>query len=138
MDAPVLRSMAKTHKPPGDNGVPKSRLIVGASKGLTTPLGELLLDLIELVSRIEHDSNEAQSTEEILRKISEANERLRKEIVKDIALGSMDLVALYPSLDQTKSAEIVAEAIMGSDVVYCGVDYYMAGVYLANIWDKKG
>ena len=133
MDAPVLRATAKTHKPPGDNGVPKSRPIVGASKGLTTPLGELLSDLIEPISRMDGESQEAQSTEEVLRMISEANTRLKKEGVSDLALGSMDVVALYLSLDQKRSAEIVAEAIMESDVKYCGVDMDMAGVYLATI-----
>ena len=43
------------------------------------------------------------------------------------------MVALYPSLDQKRSAEIVAEAIMESDVKYSGVDMDMAGVYLATI-----
>ena len=57
MEAPTLRSMAKTHKATGDNGVPKSRPIVGASKGLTTPLGELLSDLIEPVSRMNEESD---------------------------------------------------------------------------------
>ena len=39
-DPPVMRCTAKTHKPVGPGGVPKSRPIVGASKGLTTGLGE--------------------------------------------------------------------------------------------------
>lgn len=110
---------------------------MGASKELTTPLGELLSDLIEPISRMEENSDEAQSTEEILWKISDANQRLRSEGVSDIALGSMDFIALYPSLDQTKSAEIVAEALVGSEVKYSGVDLDIAGVYLANVWDKN-
>ena len=32
----------------GTNGVPKSRLIVGATKGLTTALGEMISALLSL------------------------------------------------------------------------------------------
>ena len=45
-DAPGMRATAKTHKGPGEDGVPKSRPIVRACRGLTTPLGELISDLI--------------------------------------------------------------------------------------------
>ena len=55
---------AKTHKATGENNILKSHLIVGASKGLTTPLGELLSDLVELISRMREESDEAQSTED--------------------------------------------------------------------------
>ena len=137
MEAPTLRSTAKTHKATGDNGVPKSRPIVGASKGLTTPLGELLSDLIEPLSRMNEDSDEAQSTEEVMRKIEEANKILAEKGVNDISLGSMDVVALYPSLDQEESAKIVAESIMESEIDIEGMDLDIAGVYLATVWDKE-
>ena len=39
-DPPVLRAVAKTHKATHPQDVPKSRTIVGAARGLTTPLGE--------------------------------------------------------------------------------------------------
>ena len=45
-DVPVLRCVAKTHKA-AQNGVPKSRPIVGASHGLSTAIGELISDIIE-------------------------------------------------------------------------------------------
>ena len=137
MDAPVLRATAKTHKKVGEEGIPKSRPIVGASKGLTTPLGELLSDLIEPVSRMNQDSQEAMSTEEVLRKITDTNKSLREERVESIALGSMDVVALYPSIDQVLSAKIVAETIIESEIEYVGVDMSMAGIYLATIWTKE-
>ena len=50
-----------------------------------------------------------------------------------MAIRSMDVVALYPSLDQEESARIVAESIIESDVQYDGVDYDIAGVYLATV-----
>ena len=36
----------------------------------------------------------------MLRMVGDVNDRFKKERVKDIALGLMDVVALYPSLDQ--------------------------------------
>ena len=43
--------------------------------------------------------------------ISDANKRLKVNEVKDVALGSMDAVALYPSIGQILSAKIVAKLI---------------------------
>ena len=137
MDAPALRATAKTHKQSGEGGVPKSCSLEGAIKGLTTPLSEMLSDLIEPISRMDHDSNEAQSTEEVLRMIAEANQKLSVDNVRDVALGSMDVVALYPSLDQDEFAKIVADHIMESEVDFAGVDFDIAGVYLATVWSKE-
>ena len=38
----------------------------------------------------------------------------------------MDVVALYPFIDQIESAKIVADAIIESEVKYTGVDMSMA------------
>ena len=75
---PILRCVAKTHKPARPDGVPKSRPIVRAAKGLTTALEEMISDILELMSRIEDEEDvEALSTEELLRNIQEANDRLK-------------------------------------------------------------
>ena len=73
-DPPVLRATAKTHKE--DEKLPMSHLIVGASRGLTTPLGETLSDLIEPVAKARTHKWEAQSTEDVLRMIENTNKRL--------------------------------------------------------------
>ena len=83
--------MAKTHKATDPEGNPKSRPIVGAARGLTTPLGEQLSDFLEPVARSRDQIWEAQSTEEVLRKIKEANQVLRENKVKDFMLGSLDV-----------------------------------------------
>ena len=78
-DPPFMRCTAKTHKPVGPEGVPKSRPIVGASKGLTTALGELVSDILEPVARVEPDPKEAQSTEELMSAIKEAKPQNERE-----------------------------------------------------------
>ena len=49
---------------------------------------------------------EAQSTEELLRCIEEANQRLKEVDPERVMVGSMDVTALYPSLDQKESARM--------------------------------
>ena len=50
---------------------------------------------------------------------------------------SMDVIALYPSLDQTEAASVVAEEIIYSGVVYEGADVQLAAVYLAIVLSKE-
>ena len=88
-DPPTLRAVAKTHKPPDKEGCPKSRPIVGACRGLTTPLGEILSDIIEPVSMARETVWESQSTEEVLRKIKEANSALKEGGASRIMVGSL-------------------------------------------------
>ena len=96
-DPPNLRCVAKTHKPVGKDGIPKSRPIVGATKGLTTAIGELISDIVEPITRSQEDSSEAQSTEELLNKIQEANLRLQsKEMLnKEVMVGSISVVSKH-------------------------------------------
>ena len=58
-DSPVLRAVAKTHKPPENDGCPKSRPIVRAARGLTAPLGELLSNTLEPVAQIKGEDLES-------------------------------------------------------------------------------
>ena len=67
-DLPIMRCLPK---PTGPEGIPKSRPVVGAAKGLTTAIGDLIADLIEPLAKIEPESTEAQSIEELLRRIQE-------------------------------------------------------------------
>ena len=120
-DPPVLRCVAKTHKPVGDNEVHKSRSTVGATKGLTTALGEMISDLIELITRMCPEQSEAQSMEELMREIQDTNSKIKDMSGKEIVVASMDVSALYPSLDQAESARIVKE-FMSPGLEIEGVD----------------
>ena len=67
-------------------------------------------DLIVPVSRMKGTSLEAQYTEEVLRLIEEANVKLRRENVESVALGSIDVKALYPSLRIKAAAKVEVAA----------------------------
>ena len=116
---------------------PTSKPIIGTSKGLTTPLGKLLADLIVPVTRIRETSKEAQSTEEVLRAIHATNKRLSDERVRDCVVGSMDVRALYPSLQIEAAAKVVMKQIQELDGVYDGADTILAGVYLATVLPRE-
>ena len=110
--------MAKTHKATDPEGTPKSRPIVGAARGLTTPLGEILSDFLEPVAKCRDIIWEAQSTEEVLRKIGEANQILEAQDIKEIMIGSLDVEALYPSIDQKEGPRLVSEEVRKSKLKF--------------------
>ena len=78
----------------GNDGIPKSWPIVGASKGLTTGLGEMISDMLEPVASSVEDPREAQSTKELMRSIMEANRGLAEESITHCLVDSMDVEAL--------------------------------------------
>ena len=69
----LVTPTAKTHKNTDKKELPKSWPIVGASRGLTTPLGEIVLDLAEPVAKVRPSQWEAQSMEYVLYKKEVAN-----------------------------------------------------------------
>ena len=136
-DPPTLRSAAKTHKPAQEDGTPKTRPIVAATRGMGTALGEILSDLVAPISRTRESQKECQSTEEMVTHIQEANKKIEESNKDSIMVGSMDVEALYPSIHQREGARIVAEEIVKSDIKYEGVDVRKAAVYLATTLDKE-
>ena len=127
--------MAKTHKQGGSDGVPKSRPIVGASKGHTTPLGELLSDLIEPVSRMNQDSQEAMSTEEVLRKITDTNKSLQgfqmspQDSKQDLLLFSL---VLFPEVLDHYASMPLSEQIWLSIRSTAICKLHTASSYISN------
>ena len=134
---PVMRCMAKTHKPVGANGVPKSRPVVGAAQGLTTAIGDLIADILEPLAKVEPEATEAQSTEELMRSIQDTNTALREVEEESVVLASMDVTSLYPSIDQEGAAVMVREAFEKSDLQVESVNYRTASLYLALTVPKE-
>ena len=50
---------------------------------------------------------------------------------KEVMVGSMDVMALYPSIDQVHSARIVREECLRSDLEVENIDWRAATLYLA-------
>ena len=66
---------------------------------------------MEPIAKSIKDSKEAQSTEEVMREIEDTNSYLYNT-ADDVVVGSMDVVALYPSIDQELGAKLVAEELI--------------------------
>ena len=104
---------------------------------MTTPLGETLSDLIEPVSKARQCQWEAQSTEEVIRKIEDTNEKLANLKIQDAVVGSLDVIALYPSIDQVEGPKTVAQEIRKSHLKFENIDLHLLGVYLGTRLSKE-
>ena len=72
-------------------------------------------DILEPLAKANEDPREAQSMEELMRSIKEANMRLSEVGRRDCLIGSMDVEAWYPSLDQRQSVKMVREEYIRSE-----------------------
>jgi hypothetical protein len=134
--APNMRAVPKTHKDPNKEGHPQSRPVVAADSGITTNGSEILSRLLKPISR-NTDSCEVLSTEEMLRTIDDTSESTRNRNVCDLIVASMDVKALYSSLDQQQSARDVAAEFLHSQMDIQDVDVRAAVVYIASTCTKK-
>ena len=58
-------------------------------------------------------------------------------VSEEFIIGSMDVKAMYPSLDIPFTVEKVCEVFQNSDVEIKGVDYHEVGLYIALKKNKK-
>ena len=105
--------------------------IVGEARSLTTYTGDIISDVIELLAKVKEQSLEAQSTEEVHKFIKDASAIALEQGTQDLMTAFMDVVTLYPSLDQKASVREVADKFMSSNLEVKGVNYRAAVVYIA-------
>ena len=101
----------------GDSGVPKGRPVCGATITMNQRMSDLLSDILAGVASSNASSTcEASSTEDFLSKIEEFNEGIRRGEIssEDLNLGSLDVSALFPSIEAVKSAKICIDAYVDS------------------------
>ena len=58
--------------------------------------------------------------------------RFKREELQDVAVGSMDVVTLYPSLDQKTIPRIVSKEVENSLVRCEEANLHIAGVFLVT------
>ena len=135
-DVPNLKLLPKVHKPPAPAGHPQSRPVVAAASGLSSRAGDLISDFLEPMIAADLPRQEDLSTEEVLSQLEEAQVEIKRLGLKDTMAGSLDVRALYPSLDQERAAESVAKFVRRSKVKVEGVDWREAQVFLASNMDE--
>ena len=116
-DPPPLYALRKDHKPHSEaESGPPTRPVCGATAAHNGKLSHLLSMVLKEVKRLDNDS--CESTEDILAEIQELNEKDSASIGQNekLVVGSLDVKALYPSIDVNFAAEVVAEELYRSDV----------------------
>ena len=122
-----LYTLRKDHKVYEDKEIgPPVRPVCGASAAFNSKFSHLISSLLKHVWK-ECDTA-CENTEEILAEIRDLNQQ---GIENDAVVGSLDVKALYPSLDVEFTAEIVAKEFRESQFEVEGVDYKELGLYLA-------
>ena len=98
---PQMTTTPKDHKPLPDSGVPKSRPLCNASQTINGRLSEAVSDTLSDMLAADGDSAEVVSTEDLLSKVEDFNNLIREGQVEGdkLVLGSLDVEALYPSID---------------------------------------
>ena len=94
--------------------------------------GDIVSDFLEPLVDREIPRLEDRSTEEVLAQLEQAQVAIRDGGFTDTMAGSLDVKALYPSLDQEESAEAVARFIRRTKVDIRGIDMRAVVVYLAS------
>ena len=130
---PPLYGLAKDHKPlvqEGDFMIPPQRPVCGAQESVNGPLSQILSELIDCLAD-ELDSTidtECHSTEDLIASINQINNIDYPS--KNPVMFSMDVKALYPSLDAVHVAALVRDTTVNSNITF-EVDKEELSLYLA-------
>ena len=135
-DVPNLKLLPKVHKPPTAQGHPQSRPVVAASSGISSRAGDLLSDFLQPLVTACIPRQEDMSTEEVVAQLEEAQLEVKRLGLRNTMAGSLDVRALYPSLDQDGASESVAKFIRESKVEIKGINWREAQVFLGSNMDE--
>ena len=126
-DPPPMYALRKDHKICDNQEGPPTRPVCGATTAYNGKLSHLISMILKEVKK--EDNNACESTEDLLAAIEETNSRTHKNQLK---VGSLDVKALYASLDIPFTADIVAQEFVESevDVQSESIDVQELGLYL--------
>ena len=128
----LLRYSPRSTSPQDPKDILSPRPVVAAASGLSSRAGDCLADFLEPLVNVETPRMEDRSTEEVLSQLQEAEVSIRDQGLTDTMVGSLDVRALYPSLDQEGSARAVARFVLESNVEISGVDWRAAQIFVAS------
>ena len=132
--ASTLYIFRKDHKPCDDNEKgPPVRPLCDVSDSYGHRLSYLISNILKEVT--DKEQTVCDSTEDMLAGIQQANDS--GMIQEDTVIGSLDVKALYPSLDLDHTIETAAEEFRRSDVEIDGVNDEELGLYLSLSRSKE-
>ena len=127
--------LEKDHKPRKPGQLPATRPVVSGCSGMGLSLSNLLSDHLESIANSRENPIEVISTEDLLSRIHEYNEKLSETNpgVEKVLIGG-DCVNLFPSLLAAESGRIVREStikiISQSNLTVDGLDYRELAKYV--------
>ena len=129
-------ALRKDHKPVEvgrEAEGPKTRGVCGARDCLTMRLSHLLSQVLkELIPQ--HDTH-CDSTEDLLASIEMCNNE--GNVKAGWKCGSLDIVALYPSLDIPRCAEVVTEMMYRSEIKIKNIKWKEVMLYIRFMWTDE-
>ena len=148
----VLYFLIKDHKKIKDGEtLPPLRGVCSAKNGPGSRFSSLLSTILNKASDAENSSTECRSTEEAMRRVLETNREIRERVasgdvdfqkrVESLIALSMDVNALYPSVEKREATQIIYERLL--DLLTSGklsmvnVDWREVGKYLAVMCDSE-
>ena len=116
--------------------MPKTRPVCLCSSSMNGRPSEILSDILVPVGRERGKYVESESTEESLYNLEKANETVREWKEKgegiDLVIGSMDVEALYPSLQIERTAVAMGQMMEETSVEYKNIDFDTATRFIAS------
>jgi hypothetical protein len=150
---PTLDIMLKDHK--GGDNLP-ARPVCRSSNSPNGVLGDIVSDYLEILAneKAAENGTEVRSTEEMCAKLVKVNDRIRaekrargdrsedEEDEVEKVIGSMDVAALYPSIDIERSMKIIEKNIIESkldvDVSVSDMNNHIVSTHSQSEIDEKG
>ena len=134
-EIPPLYGLRKDHKevPEGEEGKgPPQRPVCGAVVASNFRISHFISSILQPV--IQQSKHPCSSTEDMLSRVKLVNETVD---LTNCVIGSMDVKALYPSIDIDFAVEKCVEMIIESDVKFQNVNTDELGLYLSLTVDKR-
>ena len=133
-EIPPLYGLRKDHKdvPAGEEEKgPPQRPVCGAVVASNYSLSHFISTILQpVIQQAKHPCN---STEDMLSRVREINETVNLD---NCVIGSMDVKALYPSIDIDFATEKCVDMITESDTSFDNINTDELGLYLALTVDK--
>ena len=136
-DPPPLYGLRKDHKKHDDPEVgPPTRPVCGASVAHNGKLSHLISMILKEMKR--KDEHACESTEDVMAAIETVNREHSVESDNKMLVGSLDVKALYPSLNIPFAAKTIGDEYVKSNVEFerDSIDVFELGLYLALTVDS--
>ena len=135
---PPMYGLRKDHKPTEDEVEgPPVRPVCGANEAPNSRLSHFLSRIINDYCNVAEIKTECRSGEEMKAAFEIFNNEEEDDVKKECRIISMDVRALYPSMEWDEIDKAIRELIETSQEQVKGIDWYELGKYLAVMMSEE-